>query len=69
VSVLDEIKALWATLDKDGREQHLAWTLAQCATCGQPGAENGFYCDACCEEGMASTEPPVDFNPGEEEAW
>jgi hypothetical protein len=52
-SILEQIKALWATLDKDGRNQHLFWTLHQCATCGRAGATNGFWCDPCCEEGRA----------------
>jgi hypothetical protein len=52
-SILEQIKALWATLGKDGRYQHLHWTLDQCATCGRPGAWNGFWCDPCCEEGRA----------------
>jgi hypothetical protein len=48
---LTQIRKLWAKLDRDERYEHLKWTLAQCATCGRNGAENGMWCDACCDEG------------------
>jgi hypothetical protein len=80
--ILDQIKAFWATLDKDGREALLSWVENHCATCGrearwtmadgsnQPG---GSWCDACCEEGMAASaasEPFENIDPDEEDiAW
>jgi hypothetical protein len=47
---LEQIKSLWATLDRAGRQALLDWILRQCATCGRPGATNGHWCDACCDE-------------------
>lgn len=51
---LAQIRKLWATLDRKGRERHLTWTLSQCATCGRRGESdgNGIFCDACCDERM-----------------
>lgn len=56
---LKQIQKLWAKLDQKGRENHLEWTLNQCAICGRSGTweggqPNGKWCDACCEEGAAS---------------
>jgi hypothetical protein len=44
---LEQIKKLWAELDRAGREAHLKWTLKHCATCGRDRAVNGFWCNAC----------------------
>jgi hypothetical protein len=53
---LEQIQNLWAKLDRAGRQALLNWTLRHCATCGRPGAVNGHWCDACCEEGMAGSD-------------
>jgi hypothetical protein len=60
LSPLEQIQKLWAKLTKAQRKEHLAWTLAHCATCGREGHwitedgtddPQGLWCDACCEEG------------------
>ena len=58
MSPLDQIKALWASLDKDGRQQHLEWAREQCVTCGRRDMRtwgSGCWCDLCCEEGIAAS--------------
>jgi hypothetical protein len=49
LDILEQIQDLWGKLDRKQRNQHLDWTLTHCATCGEAGAENGMWCDACCE--------------------
>jgi hypothetical protein len=51
---LEQIQKLWLRLDQDGRRAHLEWTLKHCAICGRDGAENGTWCDDCCDEGARS---------------
>lgn len=50
---LEQMQTLWHELNRAGRDAHLQWTMKHCATCGRPGAVNGLWCDACCEEGQA----------------
>jgi hypothetical protein len=61
MTALERIQKLWATLNAAERKAHLDWTLKHCATCGRSGAEDGEWCDACCDEGIADAEelPPL----------
>ena len=54
-TALERMHQLWLELDRDERHAHRAWVLKHCATCGRAGASNGFWCDACCDEGIEET--------------
>jgi hypothetical protein len=53
---LKDIAKAWEDWTVERRMELLIWVNRHCAQCGREGAENGMYCDTCCEKGMAESE-------------